>query len=98
MYGMHASGAWSCAAPCDVDCVASCKCIRRIGQANLSGGMWTALRMPELIDLRIQCFHRLMQMVERVIALCNWTRELLVRNGVPESKITLCRQDLVAIQ
>jgi glycosyltransferase involved in cell wall biosynthesis len=65
-----------------------------IGQASLSGGMWTALRMPELIELRIQSFHRLMRMVERVIALCNWTRELLIRNGVPEEKITLCRQGI----
>ena len=67
---------------------------RGIGRANLAGGKWTALRMPELIDLRIRSFHRLMQMVERVIALCDWTRELLVRNGVAANKITLCRQGI----
>jgi glycosyltransferase involved in cell wall biosynthesis len=66
----------------------------RLGHAGLSGGVWTALRMPELIDIRIRAFHRLMQMVDRVIALCNWTRELLIRNGVPRNKITLCRQGI----
>jgi glycosyltransferase involved in cell wall biosynthesis len=67
---------------------------RCFGNANLSGGKWTALRMPELVDLRIGTFHRLMEIVERVIALCDWTRELLIRNGVPENRITLCRQGI----
>ncbi len=67
---------------------------RMLGRAGLSGGLWTALRMPELIDLRIQSFRRLMQTVDRVIALCDWTRALLVQNGVPETKITLCRQGI----
>lgn len=67
---------------------------RAIGRAELSGRAWTALRMPELIDVRIETFHRMMDMADRVVALCNWTRELLVRNGVPEEKLTLCRQGI----
>jgi glycosyltransferase involved in cell wall biosynthesis len=39
-------------------------------------------------------FHRMMQKVDRVVALCNWTRDLLLGNGVTESKITLCRQGI----
>jgi glycosyltransferase involved in cell wall biosynthesis len=50
--------------------------------------------MPELTDLRIRAFRRLMQIVERVFALCEWTRELLIRNCVPQDKISLCRQGI----
>lgn len=62
---------------------------------RLAGGVWTALRTPDLIDLRIRAFHRLMQIADRVIALCDWTRALLIRNAVPENKITLCRQGII---
>jgi glycosyltransferase involved in cell wall biosynthesis len=58
------------------------------------GGIWTALRMPELIEIRIGAFARFMGMSDRVIALCNWTRELLLRNGIPERKLALCRQGI----
>jgi glycosyltransferase involved in cell wall biosynthesis len=68
---------------------------RMIGNTSLSGPLWTALRMPELIELRIQAFHRLVRIAFRVVALCNWTRELLLRNGVPDSRISLCRQGIV---
>lgn len=67
---------------------------RQLGKAGLSGGMWTALRLPDLIDVRIQAFHRVMEMVDHVVALCDWTRDLLLRNGVPEEKITLSRQGI----
>lgn len=61
---------------------------------GLEGGIWTALRMPELIDIRLGAFARIMHMCDRVIALCNWTREILLRNGIPESKMALCRQGI----
>jgi glycosyltransferase involved in cell wall biosynthesis len=50
--------------------------------------------MPELVELRIQAFHRLIKLVDKVIALCEWARKLLIRNGVPQSKIALCRQGI----
>jgi glycosyltransferase involved in cell wall biosynthesis len=50
--------------------------------------------MPELVELRIQVFHRLIKLVDRVIALCEWARDLLIRNGVPQAKLTLCRQGI----
>lgn len=67
---------------------------RRLGHAGLAGGLWTAMRMSELIEVRIGAFHRLMEMADHVIALCDWGRELLIRNGVAESKITLSRQGI----
>ena len=62
-----------------------------VERASISGGLWTALRIPELTRLRIRAFQSLMEKSDRVVALCHWTRDLLRRNGVPEHKITVCR-------
>jgi glycosyltransferase involved in cell wall biosynthesis len=61
---------------------------------GLSGGIWTALQIPALSKLRVEKFHSLMKQCDRVVALCNWTRELLLRNEVAESKLFLCRQGI----
>ena len=58
---------------------------------NLSGRVWTALRMPELIGRRHQAFQRLLKDVDKVVALNSWVWEVLVRNGVSESKIAFSR-------
>jgi glycosyltransferase involved in cell wall biosynthesis len=63
-------------------------------KANLSGGMWTALRMSELTRARQQAFRALMEEVDGVIAPSEWVRVLLMRNGVPDWKITLSRHGL----
>ena len=68
---------------------------RALARSGLSGGVWTALRTPELTALRIDAFHRMMSMVQRVFALCNWSRELLIRNAIPGDRIVLCRQGIV---
>jgi glycosyltransferase involved in cell wall biosynthesis len=70
---------------------------RVMGSAGLSGGIWTALRMTELVTLRQQAFHDLMEEVDLVISLCSWTTDLLVTNGVPREKITLCRHGLAPL-
>jgi glycosyltransferase involved in cell wall biosynthesis len=67
---------------------------RLAGAAGLSGGAWTALRMPELVQLRQASFRALMDEVDQVVVLCDWTRALLLRNGVPQSKLTLSRHGL----
>ena len=63
---------------------------------NLHGSVWTALRMPELIGVRHRSFRALMQDVDKVIALSQWVRELLLCNGVPDSKIVTCPHGLPA--
>ncbi len=68
-----------------------------VAKANLSGGMWTALRMSELVRARHEAFHELMSEVDGVVALSEWVRDLLVHNGVSGSKITLSRHGLPAI-
>jgi glycosyltransferase involved in cell wall biosynthesis len=67
---------------------------RRLGAMGLSGGIWTALRMSELVELRHRAFRALMREVDRVVALSAWTRELLLRNGVPTEKILVLSQGL----
>jgi glycosyltransferase involved in cell wall biosynthesis len=61
---------------------------------NLTGGIWTALRMRELIRSRHAAFHALMREVDGIIVPREWVRTLLVRNGVPGSKIILTQHGL----
>ena len=65
---------------------------RGLEKANLSGGIWTALRMAELVRTQHEAFYALMQEVDGIIVLSEWARTVLVRNGVPASKITLLQQ------
>jgi glycosyltransferase involved in cell wall biosynthesis len=65
-----------------------------IGVAGLGGGVWTALQMTELSRLRRSAAGRLFALSSRVVAVCEWVRDLLIRNGVPAEKIALCRQGL----
>ena len=57
--------------------------------AGLRGGGWTALRMSSLIDQRHQALVQLFTLVDRVVALTPWVRDLLKRNDVPDSKIAV---------
>ncbi len=65
---------------------------RLLGGVGASGGMWTALRMTELVELRHAAFRKLMAEVDHVIALCQWVKVLLLRNGVATEKVTVSRQ------
>jgi glycosyltransferase involved in cell wall biosynthesis len=65
-----------------------------LGAAGLSGGMWTALRMKELVRVRGTSFHALMRDVDRVVAVSHWVESVLLVNGVPPEKITVSRHGL----
>jgi glycosyltransferase involved in cell wall biosynthesis len=67
---------------------------RLLGNIGLSGSFWTALRMTELVGLRHASFHGLIREVDHVVALCQWVKDLLLRNGVPAEKVTVSRQGL----
>lgn len=71
-----------------------CRLARTLEKANLNGGMWTVLRMSALVRARHEAFRALMQEVDGVIALSEWVRTVLVRNGVPASKIILSQHGL----
>jgi glycosyltransferase involved in cell wall biosynthesis len=69
---------------------------RWIGKAKLSGGPWTALRVAELVHLRHSMCQALFAEVDRIVALCQWTADLLQRNGVPTQKMIVSRHGLLA--
>ena len=71
---------------------------RFLEKANLSGGVWTALRMRDLVQARHHSFQALIRDVDAIVAVTEWVRAVLVRNGVPESKITLSRHGLRGVQ
>lgn len=62
---------------------------KSLESVNLGGGLWTALRMADLIRSRSAAFQALCQEVDGIVALREWVRALLTNNGIPASKITL---------
>ncbi len=67
---------------------------RILGAAGASGGLWTALRMTELVALRQAAFRDLMKEVDHIVALGEWVRGLLLLNGAPAAKLTVSRLGL----
>ena len=67
------------------------KVLKRSGR---SGGIWTALRMRELVEQRHAATRALLAEVDHVVAVCEWVRDVLLINGVPADMITLCRQGI----
>jgi len=63
-----------------------------VRRAGLTGGLWPALRLTELLTCRKSTFRELVDIASTVVAVSAWVRELLIRNGVPQGKIVLSRQ------
>jgi glycosyltransferase involved in cell wall biosynthesis len=66
------------------------------GSAALTGNReWLSfLRIPGLIASDHRRFNDFIRKVDHVVAVCQWVRELLERNGVAPERITLSRQGL----
>lgn len=64
------------------------------GRVGLRGGIWTGVRMRELVALRQRCARAFLAEADHIVAVCEWVRAVLLRNGVPPDKITLSRQGL----
>ena len=62
--------------------------------ARLQGRAWTALRFSSLIARQQTATRALFDEVDRIIALRDWVRALLVANGVPDSKIVSSKHAL----
>lgn len=62
---------------------------RALGRSGLSGGAWTALRMPALVARRHQVVRAFLAETERIVVPCRWARDVLLRNGVGPAKILL---------
>jgi glycosyltransferase involved in cell wall biosynthesis len=65
-----------------------------LGGLGASGGLWTALRMTELVALRQAAFRGLMNEADHIVALCDWVKDLLLRNGAPAAKLSVSRLGL----
>src|SRR5262249_59667027 len=52
------------------------------------------LRIPDLIAGGRRRFCDFIRKIDQVVAVCQWVREVLERNGVPPEKIMLSRQGL----
>ncbi len=63
-------------------------------KSRRQGGLWTALRTPQLVARRIETSLEFFHSVDHIVAVCDWVRALLLRNGIPDEKITLSRQGL----
>jgi glycosyltransferase involved in cell wall biosynthesis len=64
---------------------------RRLTAHGSQGGMWTALRMRELVNMRHDVFRAMVSEVDHIVAVCNWIHELLLFNNVPASKLSISR-------
>ena len=65
-----------------------------LAKTKKSGGIWTALRMRELVEERHAATRAFLSEVDHIVAVCEWVRDVLLINGVPADKITLCRQGI----
>jgi glycosyltransferase involved in cell wall biosynthesis len=57
------------------------------GRLNLEGGVWTALRMRELIGMRQDVARAVLLDADVIVSLTRWVTELLQVNGVPRRRI-----------
>jgi glycosyltransferase involved in cell wall biosynthesis len=65
-----------------------------VGGLGLAGGLWTGLRMSDLVHAQHAAFRSFMRDMDRVVVLCEWAGELLVGNGIPHHKLMLSRHGL----
>lgn len=63
-----------------------------VAAAGLQGGMWTGLRTTDSIARYHRQCRAFLEATHHIIAVCDWVKAVLLRNEIPASKITLCRQ------
>jgi glycosyltransferase involved in cell wall biosynthesis len=56
--------------------------------------VWTGLEFPYLVSSHHDAVRALMARVQKIVVLCDWTMDVLVRNGVAADKIVTCRHGL----
>jgi glycosyltransferase involved in cell wall biosynthesis len=67
---------------------------RALGRWGLAGGVWTALRVPALMDVRRHETHALFALADRIVAPTSWVATLLEANGVPRDRIVSSRHGI----
>ncbi len=66
----------------------------RIGKLGLEGRLMTAVRASELIQLRKDALKGLFEEADAIVAVCNCAYDLMLRNGVDKSKLTISHHAL----
>ncbi len=68
------------------------------GDLHLGGSrFWTGVRYRHLVKGQHAALRTFLERVERIVTLCDWSTDLLVRNGVAREKIFLCRHGLASM-
>lgn len=65
---------------------------RAIASTGRQGGVWTALRMPELMEMRHHDARLFLDSADVIVAPASWVRATLIANGVASAKIVLSPQ------
>jgi glycosyltransferase involved in cell wall biosynthesis len=60
---------------------------RAMGRRGMAGGIWTALRMTALMEIRVRELRELLRLVDRFVAPSPWVSRVLRANGVAADRI-----------
>lgn len=63
-----------------------------------SGGVWTALRMRDLVLAQHHALRKFLTLAERIVVLCEWTRRLLLLNELDPRKLAYVPHGLTPVQ
>ena len=67
---------------------------RALQAMGMGGGVWSALQTPELMRLRHEDTREFLGAAHAVVAVTDWVRDVLLRNGVDPAKISFSRQGI----
>ena len=67
-----------------------------LGALGMTGGAWTALRTSEVVEAYQRAVRALIAEADHLVAVCEWVRDLLIRNGGSPQNVTLARQGLAS--
>jgi len=67
---------------------------QRLNAWGFGGGVWTVMRMSELLDLRFAAFREMAENVDHFVAVCDWVRDVILANDVSPTKVSVCRHGI----
>jgi glycosyltransferase involved in cell wall biosynthesis len=65
-----------------------------LGSHGMQGGIWTALRMSELIGARHDVIRKMLSEIDHIVAVCEWVKDVILLNGIPAAKVSLSRHGI----
>jgi glycosyltransferase involved in cell wall biosynthesis len=68
-----------------------------LARVGLRGGPFTALRMRSLVAARKDDLRAFLSGSDKVVAVCDWVSDVLLRNGVEPGKVVVSRQGLAHV-